>query len=540
MKRAVIYARVSTQRQADDGVSMDSQIDQCRVKARELGVDVAEVFRDDGVSGRTDNRPGFQAALAYCAAHPVSHFICWSTSRFGRNLEDVLKNASKLREFGTRAAYVHQDIDIDTDSGWMLAVMTGMMDEMHSRNVAKDTLRSMKSAAADGYFVGGRVPFGYQAVDAGKRRKLEPHEVNAGVVRAMFRLALEEGLGSQAIALRLNADGLLHDGKRWGKTSVEYILKSKTYMGVRLFNRTNKKFREAKPDDEVVQVASHPALVSKEDFERVQIMMNQRTPHEHGGTPKSTFAFTGLLRCGICDSRLQMFNGKGRNGTLYSYYACMAHRTGAPRCLLKNIPADSLDVWLLDEILNKVLTAEVVQGVINEIRRNGDTWAADRQLQRKAMVKELRNLEGQRKNLYELMGLHGKNTPNLADVTARLRELNTGIERLEYNLTELEAKTVPNYKDVEIDARDAAEMIHSLLKQCPDKKRLRVLLGTFIEQITVDSNQAIVEYREEALLRSPIPTVHSGIRWLPIRGSLRTGRVVLEIPAVWPRVRAAA
>ena len=65
MKRAIIYARVSTQRQADDGVSMESQIEQCRVKAHALGTEVVEVFRDDGVSGRSDKRPGFQAALAY-------------------------------------------------------------------------------------------------------------------------------------------------------------------------------------------------------------------------------------------------------------------------------------------------------------------------------------------------------------------------------------------------------------------------------------------------------------------------------------------
>jgi hypothetical protein len=435
---------------------------------------------------------------------------------------------------------VHQDIDLDTDQGWMLAVLTGMMDEMHSRNVAKDTLRSMKSAAADGFFVGGRVPFGYKAVAAGKRRRLEPHEINANIVRSMFRLALEEGLGSQAIALRLNADGLLRDGKRWGKTSVDYILCNQAYMGVRLFNQTNAKFREAKPEEQVIQVPSHPALVSKEDFERVRIMMNQRTPHEHGGTPKSSFAFTGLLRCGVCEGQLQMVNGTGRGNKLYSYYGCLAHRAGKPRCLFKNVPAEAFDAWMLEEILNKVLTADVVQGVINDIRRNGDAWASERDLKRKAMVKELRGLEGRRNNLFDLMELHGKKTPNLEDVTARLRQLSKDIEAIQCGLGELEAKAVPNYNEVDIDPRDAAETIYALLKGCEDKKKIRALLGTFVEKITIDSQKAIVEYREEALLRSPAPTVHSGIRWLPVRGSLRTAHVVIMMPSTWPRLRAAA
>ncbi len=231
MRLNFLSARVSTQRQADDGVSMESQIEQCQVKAKALGAEVVHVFRDDGVSGRTDNRPGFQAALAYCAAHRVGYFVCWSTSRFGRNLEDALKNTNMLREWGTKAAYVHQDIDLDTDAGWMLGVMTGMMDEIYSRNVARDTLRSMITASRDGFFVGGHVPFGYRIERVGKRSKLSIDEDDAPTVRQMFTMALDEGLGAQAVALRLNAAGLKRKGKPWGKNSVAIILNA--YSGER-------------------------------------------------------------------------------------------------------------------------------------------------------------------------------------------------------------------------------------------------------------------------------------------------------------------
>lgn len=540
MKRAVIYARVSTQRQADDGVSMESQIEQCRLKAHALGVEVDQVFRDDGVSGRTDNRPGFQAALAYCAANPVSHFISWSTSRFGRNLQEALKNVNQLRSWGTKSAYVHQDIDIDTDQGWMLAVITGMIDEMHSRNVAKDTLRSMISASRDGFWVGGRAPFGYKPEAVGKRHKLVPDEMNAEIVKLMFRLTLEEGLGAQAIALRLNAEGMTRNGKPWGKTSVAAILNNQSYMGVRLFNRTNKKTREAKPKEEVVQVDSHPALVSKEDFERAQIMMHERTPHQQGGTPKSTFAFTGLLRCGICGGQLQMTNGTGRGKRLYSYYSCLAHRTGQPRCLFKNIPAEAFDEWMLGEILDKVMTVETVKKVMDEVLANSHNWAEERALQRKALVKDMREQETRRKNLFELLETHGKNTPNLADVSARLRELSEGIEAIQRQLTVLEIRQAPDYSKMKFDPEIAAEMMQEVIRNCPDKRQLRGLLGTFVDKISVDTTRAIVEYREEALLRSPEPTVHSGIRWLPVKGALRIGRLELELPLRWRDIRKAA
>ena len=519
MKRAVIYARVSTQRQADDGVSMESQIEQCHVKAKALGSEVVEVFRDDGVSGRTDKRPGFQAALAYCAAHRVSHLVCWSTSRFGRNLEDALKNTNQLREWGTIAAYVHQDIDLETDAGWMLGVMTGMMDEVYSRNVARDTLRSMITASRDGFFVGGRPPFGYLIERVGKRSKLGVHEDHAAIVRTMYGLALNEGLGAQAVALRMNAAGLTRDGKAWGKNSVAMILKNPSYMGERWYNQIKNKTRETKDVGEVVRVASHPAIVSKEDFEKVQAMMKDRTPHEVGGTPKSCFAFTGLLKCGICSATLQIRNGTGRNGTTYSYYACLAHKNGKTRCCLKPVKAEAFDAWMVDELLSKVLTPAVVQKVVDDIRANGGRWAEERELRRKALVKEMRETESRRNNIYDILETQGKNTPNLADVSERLRTLNDGIRGVERALQELEAKPAPDYRLVEVDPQVAVETIHGVIRACTDAKRLRALLGTFVQQIAVSNASVIVDYREDALLRSPTPTVHSGVNWLLDLGS---------------------
>lgn len=543
MKRAVIYARVSTQRQADDGVSMESQIEQCRIKAVSLGSDDVEVFRDDGVSGRSDKRPGFQAALAYCAAHKVSHFVCWSTSRFGRNLEECLKNTKQLLEWGTKAAYVHQDIDLDTDAGWMLGVMTGMMDEIYSRNVARDTLRSMITASRDGFFVGGRAPFGYRIEKVGKRSKLAIDDDAAEIVRMMYSLALNEELGAQAVALRMNAAGLLRKGKAWGKNSVSIILKNPSYMGERLFNQIKNKTREAKAAGEVVRVASHPAIVSKEDFEKVQAMMKDRVPHEIGGTPKSCFAFTGLLKCGVCGDPLQIRNGTGRHKKVYNYYACLAHKTGKLRCCLKAVRAEAFDAWLVDEILGKVLTTNVVQKVVDDIKANAGQWAEERALRRKALVKELREAEDKREKIFQAIETTGKDTPALTDLMERLGVYRKTVETLTQSLSDLETRQAPDYRLIDVDPQIAVETIHRVIRNCPDPKQLRALMGTFVKEITVANATVIVEYREDALLRSSTPTVHSGVSWLPVKDSLRTGRIEIERPKVWassPRLLFAA
>lgn len=107
MKRAVIYARVSTERQADEGLSVESQIEACRRKAADLGAAVVAVYRDDGISGTTDARPGFRAAIHHCA-RGVDLLICWSSSRFARDQHDAITYKRELAAGGTRLVYASQ------------------------------------------------------------------------------------------------------------------------------------------------------------------------------------------------------------------------------------------------------------------------------------------------------------------------------------------------------------------------------------------------------------------------------------------------
>ena len=164
MKRAVVYARVSTERQADEGLSVDSQIEACRRKADELGAAVVAVYRDDGISGTTDARPGFRGAVHHCGLGGIDYLVCWSSSRFARDQHDAITYKREISGFGTRLVYASQQIDLATHEGWLADSFQQIIDENYSRQVSVDTRRSMIKAARDGYFMGGRVPFGYAVV----------------------------------------------------------------------------------------------------------------------------------------------------------------------------------------------------------------------------------------------------------------------------------------------------------------------------------------------------------------------------------------
>lgn len=152
--RAIIYARVSTAKQAEDGLPVESQIDQCRAKAEALGARIVQVFRDDGLSGRTSRRPAFQEAIEYCEREQVAYFVCWSTSRFARNRLDAALHKKLLEKVGTRLIYASQDFG-ESDDAWLAEAIIEVMDEQYSRTIAKDTRRSMRQNAEEGYWNGG-------------------------------------------------------------------------------------------------------------------------------------------------------------------------------------------------------------------------------------------------------------------------------------------------------------------------------------------------------------------------------------------------
>lgn len=522
MKRAVIYARVSSRKQADEGISMEAQIEQCTARAVALGAKVVRVFRDDGVSGRsTKGRTGFLSAVAYCEAAPVDLFITWSTSRFARNAIDLWVHQDQLKALGTRLECLNADIDDETDAGFINRVFMGAMDQMVSRQIARDTLRSMKKSAAEGFFTGGRVPFGYRTEAEGKRTRLVPDEAEAPVVRRAFDLCLK-GLGALAICQELNDAGLLRRGDRWKKTSVLYMLKSDVYTGVRTFNRASKKTGQMKPRAEWVQVDSHAGLVDRADFEKVQIMMEDRAPaHKQGGTPRSGFVFSGLLKCGVCGNPLQVINGTGRGGVLYNYYGCCSHKKGAARCLFRNVRADLFDDWLMGEVLEQLVTPEVMAHAVQEVTDLGSRWAQDRATQRAQLVAELRQLESRRDKLYELLETQGKDVPDLADVTDRLKLRGAEIRAVQARLELLE--DVPTRaKAVRLDPVLAVEVMREVV-QAGDAQKKRAFMGAFLEGITVSADRVLVSYRSEALVSLGHPAgVRNEVFWLPVEASLRT------------------
>lgn len=518
-KTAVIYARVSTVRQADEGISIDSQIEQGRHCAAELQADVVKVFRDDGISGRTANRPAFQSAIRFCADNGIDFFIIWNTSRFARNKLDAASHKKLLEEVGTKVVYVSVNIDNETDEGWFSESIFEIIDEHYSRQISRDTQRSMLKNARDGFWNGGRPPYGYQAIPVGQRKRLVIRDEEAVVVQEMFRMFFA-GLGCKSIAMNLNDRGLHYrNGQTWSKAHVAAVLKNPSYAGLTIFNRRDRNKGE-RPESEWIMTKSHTALISEEDADRARSIFKQRAPEREKGSPHSSFVFTGLLRCGECGSAMQTESATGRS-KVYHYYNCSQNQKKGG-CRPRRIAAAEFDRWMMDIIIDNILTTERMREVVVELKQLSSRWEEDRSRRVTALNKRMREALRSRRNLFEVLELHGKNTPHLGDLTIRLREINETIKRLEASMFAVEQEEEPDFEVTDKQILEATRTLRKIMRTTSDARRLRLLMGNFVEQILVNEGDVEITYHPERIMKTKNRLMKAvlceGI-WLPEQGS---------------------
>lgn len=532
---AVIYCRVSTVRQADDELPIQSQRQRCEDKARALGATVLRVYADEGISGQSDSRPAFQQAILFCETHSPTYFITWSTSRFSRNRLDAQLYKRRLAKVNVALIYAGMEIDRDSDGGWLTEGIMELFDEYASKQVAADTRRSMIRAAQQGYRCGGVPPFGYQAVpapDDPKRRRLAILPAEALVVRRMFDLRAN-GHGARSIAMELNRDGYLNRTHRWNKTSVLALLRNQAVLGHIVFGRVvradGERYR-ARPDDWIV-VPAHPAIVERDVWDLVQQSLDRdaaNTQSGSHGSPHSTYLFTGLLRCGRCGSSLQIETAKGRSRR-YGYYNCRAAQRGGA-CASRRLPARALDSWLFEVICAEVLTPANLRGVASDLQAMAGRWHQDRADRRRALETQRQDIVRRNGNLYEVLEEMGRDTPNLSDLSQRLRQNNERLRDLDAQIERIDAEEPPRCDPDEPDLESMAECMVRLLRQEYNIVRTRTLFAEFIGEIRIESNVAMIEYNPCRLIRAIPRPVPSKRDWLPGRPLLGTRIVACPLP----------
>lgn len=529
-KTAVIYARVSSAKQAEEELPISSQLEQCRQKAESLGAGVVKIYTDEGISGRSDSRPAFQDAILHCETEQTDYLVTWSSSRFARNKVDAGFYKKRLATAGVKIVYVSMEVDTDTTGGWLLDGVMEIFDELYSRQVSADTKRSLIKNAREGYWNGGRLPFGFSAIpdpENPKRKRLTANPDEAYLVKRIFELKADDLFGQKRITRWLNENGYTNRGRRWAKSTVQNLLHNESVIGKTVFGRKNSE-KKTRPRDEWIIVDSHAPLIPVDLWDRVQEQLRCENNNDEVDFRDTIHSFTGLLRCGQCGSRMQTESATGRSRR-YWYYNCSAsalEKIHKPR----RIPAGKLDGSLKELVIWHIFSKDNIRSIFSDLRDISSTWAKGRDKRLADAVSRISLVKKKQSNLYDLLELHGIDAPNLGDLSRRLQENNEKVKIIEQEIKAIESEDPPRVDVSESDVDVLRDALIDVVTNS-EARMARAFLASFIDSVVIHDTTAEIVYHPQNLITGAPAPVLRGVVWLPDPTLLRTESLNFELPA---------
>ena len=201
--RVAIYTRVSTNTQAKENLSLEDQKRTLINWAKENGHEIVHVFEDAGASAFKGVRPEYKEMMSgiESGSIDVDCIAVYDASRFSRNEAMRYDAEAILEKNGVKLFSFMDCIPEDSDDAFLYKGFNGLFSESFSRKNSKKSAHKLNEAAKQGYFTGGKPPFGYTSVpvpspSGGKQRKqLEVHVENGEIVNTIFSLALSGSNG---------------------------------------------------------------------------------------------------------------------------------------------------------------------------------------------------------------------------------------------------------------------------------------------------------------------------------------------------------
>jgi hypothetical protein len=308
---------------------------------------------------------------------------------------------------------------------------------------------------------------------------------------------------------------------------IHYLLHSEAVLGRLIFNRKDRHTGRQRPREDWIIVQSHRPIIGAELWEAVQKRVREDAPTSQAGSAhNSTFLFTGLLRC-ECGAPMQIESATGRNRRYY-YYTCRA-ATLERTHKVRRIAARELETWLAAQIQEEALSADRLHGVVDELAQVCSAWAKKQGAARSAVLRQMRSVEAAQSNLYKLLEAHGPDTPNLGDLTRRLRENNAELQRLGGEIAVIDAAEAPAPAVSPDEVEALRESILQVLDQTKDPRRVRAFYSDFIVAIKLGPMLSI-EYDPAKFVMAPGGAVHSKVEWLPEPDLPRTRVVTIAMP----------
>lgn len=246
-----VYIRVSTEKQKEEGFSLDAQREKLMSYCNAHGWTVCpgHVYEDGGISGKTTDREHYQRMLQDARDGKIKRIVAIKLDRLARNVRSFLALVDELQAIGCDLVLIKESFDTGTPHGKFALTMFAAMAELEAATITERVLTGKAQKAFEGGYNGAQCPLGYDYADG----KFTPNR-DADTVKFIFGQWLA-GYSMTGIAAHLNNASIpTQRGGQWAHTTVRYILLNGFYAGLSQWK-----------DTEVT--GSHPAIIDLDAYQ---------------------------------------------------------------------------------------------------------------------------------------------------------------------------------------------------------------------------------------------------------------------------------
>ena len=424
---AALYCRLSRDDNMDsESNSIQNQRKILQKAAKDKGYTDTVFFVDDGITGTTMKRPGFQKMLTAIEAGYISAVFVKDLSRLGRNYIEVGKLTEEFFPLHDIRLVAVSD-GVDSDEGEDdFTPFKNIMNEYYAKDISKKRRIVNKMKGNAGVPL-SPPPYGYiKNPDDPRFWVVEPEA--AEVVRRIYRMALE-GYGLAETAAQLAADGVVNptyywrsrgtsrggskstvEPTKWGHTTVKKILTLQEYCGdvinFKSYSESDTmKNRTENPEEtRAIFLNVHEASIDRQTWEKVQALQ-KGTRRKKPTVTQEPSVFSGLLKCPECGGNLNFhFN---QNSHDIKFFSCQNHNSGYRKCSKTHyIRLDFLEQVVLYEVKRLVCFAseyenDFIKAMIGRSAKVAENTALRKQRELDTLTARDRELDMLFERLYE-------------------------------------------------------------------------------------------------------------------------------------------
>jgi len=328
--RIALYARVSTDAQAEEGYSIEIQREKLHNFSKTLEGNIESItdYIDDGYSGGSLDRPRIQDLIHDIEDNKITHVIVYKLDRLSRSQKDTLHLIEDIF-IPHNVAFISVQESFNTATAFGRAVIgiLSVFAQLERENIYERTRSGMKKRVEAGYWMGGGiVPFGY---DYDQNKGILVPNSDAETVRLIYKMYID-GNSEDMIAqkLSLKYDRLVHQILTRKSNTGVIVYKGEEYQGL------------------------HEPIIDKETYDLAMDIMKQRSSKKL--VSKTQHLLTGLLECGQCGAKMryQKWTKDKVKIVCYSRQGSKKYLIKDPDCDMPHMDSDAIEEAVLADIFS--------------------------------------------------------------------------------------------------------------------------------------------------------------------------------------------